>query len=303
MSYLVQSSFQHDLQPLITTYYGDLKTFPELWSKWYEVSDSDRAFEQFTISGELGLASKLQEGEQVKFDGTQEGGTNQVWHTEYGTGVVITQNAIDDAQSGELLKTKGEYLRIAMEKTLEVVGHAKLNNATSTSAPYTGGNGEALASSTHTSLAGNQSNIVSGNAPLSEGAIEQATIQVKQTLTNRGLKAMITPTTLVVPDALMYEAERIMGSDKRVGTADNDLNALKSLNAIQGGYLVDTYLTSSTAWFLNTTAPQGLKFLWRRKPAIDSMNEGDKRTAKFYSTMRFSTTHNDWRCMMYSAGA
>jgi|ERR1019366_1851403 hypothetical protein len=303
MSYIVTSSFQHDLQPLITTYFGDLKSFPELWSKWYDVSDSTRAFEQFTIAGELGLAAKIQEGQQVYFDGTQEGNSHIVSHIEYGTGVVITQNAVDDAQSGEILKTKGEYLRNAMQKTLEVAAHAKLNNATSTSSPYTGGNAEALASTTHTSLAGNQSNVVTGNAPLSEAAIEQACIQVKQTLTNRGLKANVMPTMLVVPDALEFEAERILGSEQRVGTADNDLNALKSLGKLPGGYLVDTYLTSSTAWFIKTDAPEGLKFFWRRKMAVDSMNESDKRIAKFFSTMRFSTVHNDFRCIMYSAGA
>ncbi len=303
MSYIVTSSFQHDLQPGITTYFGDLKNFPEIYSKLYDVRDSSKGFEQFTLAGELGLAAKMQEGQQVMFDSTQEGKSHVVSHVEYGNGVIITQNAMDDAQSGQILKTKGEYLRQSMEKTLEVVAHAKLNNATSSSAPYIGGNGEALVSTTHASLAGNLSNTVTGNAPLSEAALEQACIQIKQTLTNRGLKANIMPRRLVVPDQLEFEAERILGSEGRVGTADNDLNALKSLGKLPGGYMVDTYLTSSTAWFIQTDAPEGLLFFWRRKMALDSMNENDKRIAKFFSTMRFSTVHNDFRCIMYSAGA
>ncbi len=305
MSIIVTSSFQHDLQPGITSYFGDLKNHPELYSKLFDMRTSNRGFEQFTQTGELGLAGKLTEGEGIAYDSTQEGWTKVVSHVEYGTGVTITQNMIDDNQgnSGIILKLRGEYLRNAMEKTIEVVAHAKYNNATSTAQPYVGGDGAAFASASHPSLAGNLSNIVTGNAPLSELAIEQACIQIKGLTTHRGLKANIMPKMLVVPDALEFEAERLLGTEYRVGTADNDINAVKSLGKLPGGYMVDTYLTSSTAWFILTDCPEGAMFFWNRKMAIDSMNEADKRIAKFFSTMRFSTSHNDFRSLMFSAGA
>jgi hypothetical protein len=187
-----------------------------------------------------------------------------------------------------------------MAQTRENVG-ANVYNRVIT-AGYTGGDGVVLGSTAHPSVSGNQSNILATPADLSEASLEDLTIQIMNATDPKGLKISLRPKSLIIPTALTYEAQRILKSNLRVGTADNDTNALKLVGAIPE-IVVNNYLTDSDAWFIRTNAQDGLCWFDREPVQFTKDEDFDTDNAKAKGYMRFVPFWGDWRGLYSSSGA
>jgi hypothetical protein len=191
-------------------------------------------------------------------------------------------------------------LAFSMAQTRENVGANVYNRVINAS--YTGGDAVALGSTAHPSVSGNQSNILATAADLSEASLEDLTIQIMNATDPKGLKISLRPKSLIVPTALVYDANRILKSNLRVGTADNDTNALKLVGAIPE-IVVNNYLTDTDAWFIRTNAPDGLCWFDREMPQFTKDEDFDTDNAKAKGYMRFVPFWGDWRGLYSSSGA
>lgn len=191
-------------------------------------------------------------------------------------------------------KQRAQALAFSMRQTKEIVCANVLNRAFNPS--YTGGDGKELCADDHPNIAGGTwSNELTTSSDLSEAALEQAFIDIGKWENDRGLKIATMPKKLVVPVDLQFEAERILGSNLRVGTANNDLNAIRSLGKLPEGYCVNHYLTDADAWFILTNHQNGLIFFERRADDFTNDNDFDTDNAKYKGTMRFSCGWGDPR--------
>jgi hypothetical protein len=189
-----------------------------------------------------------------------------------------------------------------MRQTKEVVGANVYNRAFDTN--YTYGDGKAILVSDHPNVAGGTwSNILSVAADLSEAALEQACLDIAALTNDRGLQISLTPDKLILPPELEFEAHRILKSQGRVATANNDPNALKELGKFRGGMVVNHYLTDADAWFIRTNAPHGMKYFERRGDEFTNDNDWDTENAKFKATARYSFGCTDPRGLFGSPGA
>jgi hypothetical protein len=188
-----------------------------------------------------------------------------------------------------------------MRQTKEVLGANVYNRAFNSS--YTGGDGVSLLSSSHANIKGGTwSNQLSTASDLSEAALEQACIDIAGFTNDAGLLIAVKPESLIIPRQLMFEAKRILGTDGRVGTDNNDLNAIKTLGLIPEVH-VNHFLTDNDAWFIRTNVPHGMKYFERRGDQFDMDNDWDTENAKFKATARYSFGWTDPRGLYGSAGA
>jgi hypothetical protein len=192
---------------------------------------------------------------------------------------------------------RAKNLAWSLRTTAEIVHANKLNLGFS----EVGGDGVAQFSASHPTLSGNQSNLLTA-ADLSETAIEDGLKVQMQAKNSRGLRIALRTVRLIIPTDETFNAQRILKSELRQGTANNDINAIKSMGAIPET-TINHYLTDSDAWFLQTDVPEGAMSMWRRKAALTKDNDFDTANAKAKSTMRFVAGFGDWRCMYGNAGA
>jgi phage major head subunit gpT-like protein len=219
----------------------------------------------------------------------------------YALGFIITREIFDDDQYDIVGQRKAQGLAFSMRQTKEIVAANVYNRAFNSS--YTGGDGVSLINTSHPNIAGGTwSNQIAVAADLSEAALEQASIDIMGFTDDRGLKIMVKPQKLIVPKELTFEATRLLGTEGRPGTANNDLNALKSKGVFKE-LAINQYLTDPDAWFIKTDAPDGLKYFERR--AMEFVNEPDFDTdnAKYKATERYSFGWSDARACYGSAGA
>jgi phage major head subunit gpT-like protein len=208
---------------------------------------------------------------------------------------------MDDNQYVAVSKRRTKALAFSMRQTEEVVGANILNRAFNSS--YTGGDGKELIATDHPTVSGTQSNELAVAADLSEASIEDIGIQIMETKNSRGHRIAIMPRALVIPPSLAFDAERIVRSVKQSGTANNDLNAIKSMGLFPDGVVINHYLTDADAWFVKTNAPNGLTRFTRKATAFGKDNDFDTENVKAKATMRFSVGWSEWRGMFGSAGA
>ena len=213
----------------------------------------------------------------------------------------ITEEAIEDNLYDRLASRYTKALARSMAQTKQIKAASILNNAFSTSSPI--GDGAALCSSAHPSLSGNQRNQLSTAADLNETSLEQMLIDISGITDERGLKVAIRGTKLIIPKELQFIAERLMATNLRTATADNDINALRSMGMLPQGAVVNHFLTDTDAFFIKTDAPNGFK-LFNRSPIKTAM-EGDFDTGnmRFKARERYSFGVSDWRCVFGTAGA
>ena len=213
----------------------------------------------------------------------------------------ITEEAIEDNLYDRLASRYTRALARSMSQTKQIKAASILNNAFSTGSPV--GDGAALCSSAHPSLSGNQRNQLSVAADLNETSLEQMLIDIAGFTDERGLKIALRGMKLIIPPALQFVAERLMASNLRVGTADNDVNAIRSKGMLSDGYVVNHFLTDTDAFFIKTDAPNGLKH-FERAP-IKTQMEGDFDTGnmRFKARERYSFGFSDPRCVFGSKGA
>jgi hypothetical protein len=292
-----------ELLPGLNALFGmEFKTYGEEHKEIYEVETSERSFEEETKLSGFSAAPVKNEGQAIAYDNAQEAWTARYNHETIALGFSITEEAVEDNLYDSLSKRYTKALARAMAYTKQVKGASILNNAFSAS--YTGGDGVALCSTAHPIVSGGtNSNTFATQSDLNETSLEAAVIQIAGWTDERGLLIAAKPRKLVVPPALMFVAKRLLDTELRVGTTDNDINALKAMGSIPEGYTVNHFLTDTNGWFLLTDVPNGLKH-FVRTPLANSMDgDFDTGNVRYKSRERYSFGWSDPLGIFGSSGS
>ena len=237
----------------------------------YETESSDRSFEEEVKLSGFGAAPVKAEGAAISYDSAQESYTARYNHETIAMGFAITEEAMEDNLYDSLSARYTKALARAMAYTKQVKAANPLNNGFTS---FQSGDGVTLFNASHPLVnGGTNSNRPSTGADLNETSLEQAIIEIAAFTDERGLLIAARPRSLVVPPALMFTADRLLETTQRVGTADNDINAIRNMGAIPGGYAVNHYLTDSNAFFIMTDVPNGMKMFERT--ALETSMDGD----------------------------
>jgi hypothetical protein len=269
----------------------------------YETESSDRSFEEEVKLSGFSAAPVKNEGAAIEYDSAQEAWTARYTHETIAMGFSITEEAMEDNLYDSLSSRYTKALARAMAYTKQVKAASVLNNAFSGSG-VTYGDGKTLCATDHPLVSGGvNSNTPSVAADLNETSLEAAVIQIAGWTDERGLLIAAKPRKLIVPPALQFVATRLLETEGRVGTADNDLNALRNNGSIPEGYSVNHYLTDTNAWFLMTDVPNGLKHFVRTPMATSMDADFDTGNARYKARERYSFGVSDPLGIFGSPGA
>jgi S-adenosylmethionine/arginine decarboxylase-like enzyme len=299
MGVITTSSFAKALWPGVNAWYGkSYNDYATEFDKLFDKNNSSKAFEEDVGTSSLGLAAIKAEGAPITYDSERQGFTTRYNHVVYALGFIITREMYEDDQYDIVGKKKANALARSMRQTKEIVAANVYNRATTSG--YTGGDGVVLLSASHVNVSGGTySNIQS--ADLSEAALEQAFIDIEGFTDDRGLIIACKPKSLIIPRQLRFEAHRILKSDGRVDTPNNDNNALKD-SGLFTNIVVNHFLTDTDAWFIRTDVPDGMKWFERRGDQFEMDNDFDTENAKFKATARYSFGWSDSRGLYGSMG-
>ena len=277
-----------ELLPGLNALFGlTYKTYEEEHKEIFEIETSERSFEEEVKLSGFSSAPVKNEGSAINYDNAQEVWSARYTHETIALGFSITEEAMEDNLYDSLSARYTKSLARAMAYTKQVKGAAVLNNAFSSS--FLGGDGVALCSTSHPTVAGGvNSNRPTTGADLNETSLEAAIIQIAAWTDERGLLIAARPKKLIIPPALMFVATRILQTELRTSTSDNDINALKSMSAIPGGYDVNHYLTDTNAWFLMTDVPNGLKHFIRAPMKQGMDGDFDTGNVRYKARERYS---------------
>ena len=291
-----------ELLPGLNALFGlEYKTYGEEHKEIYETETSERSFEEETKLSGFSAAPVKSEGAAIAYDNAQEAWTARYNHETIALGFSITEEAVEDNLYDSLSKRYTKALARAMAYTKQVKAASVLNNGFSSS--YTGGDGQPLFSASHPLVTGGVNSNRLTASDLNETSLEAAVIQIAGWTDERGLLIAAKPGKLIVPPALMFTAKRLLDTELRVATADNDINALKAMGSIPGGYTVNHYLTDTNAWFLTTDVPNGMKH-FVRTPLANSMDgDFDTGNVRYKSRERYSFGWSDPLGMFGSPGS
>jgi hypothetical protein len=271
-------------------------------SEIYDTESSDRSFEEEVKLSGFDAAPVKDEGSAISYDAAQESFTARYNHETIAMGFAITEEAMEDNLYDSLSARYTKALARAMAHTKQVKAVVPLNNGFTTA--YSSGDGVALFSASHPLVSGGtNSNTQSTAADLNETSLEAAVIQIGKWTDERGLLIAARPQSLVIPPDLQFVATRVMKSELRPGTADNDINAIRSVGVVPGGTIVNHYLTDTDAWFLLTDIPNGLKHF--NRVALETSMDGDFDTGnvRYKARERYSFGVSDPLGIWGSPGA
>jgi len=302
MAVMNTGSFAKLLWPGLNAIYGKAYSeYPVEYTKLFETFKSSKAFEEDLGLSSFGLAVQKGEGQPITYDNERQGFVTRYQHLVYALGFIITQEMMDDDQYDVVGQRKAQSLAYSMRQTKEIFGANVYNRAFNGS--FTGGDGVSLINASHPLVAGGTfSNQIATAADLSEASLEQACIDIAGFTNDRGLLIAVRPKSLIIPRQQIFEAQRILKTDGRVGTDANDLNAIKTMGMIPE-IVANHYLTDEDAWFIRTDVPHGMKWFERKADSFDMDNDFDTSNAKFKASMRFSAGWTDPRGLYGSAGA
>jgi hypothetical protein len=282
-----------ELLPGLNALFGmEYSRYGEEHKEIYEVETSERSFEEETKLSGFSAAPVKNEGSAIAYDNAQEAWTTRYNHETIALGFSITEEAVEDNLYDSLSARYTKSLARAMAYTKQVKAAAVLNNGFSNA--YLGGDNVALFSTAHPLVSGGtNSNTPTTQVDLNETSLEAAVIQIAAWTDERGLLIAARPKKMVVPPALMFVATRLLETSLRVGTTDNDINAIKNNGAIPEGYTINHFLTDTNAWFLTTDVPNGLKH-FVRTPLSNSMDgDFDTGNVRYKSRERYSFGWSD----------
>ena len=261
-----------ELEPGLNALFGlEYKQYANEWNEIFDSESSDRAFEEEVMLAGFSNAAVKPEGQGVQFDDAQETFTARYTNETIALAFAITEEAIEDNLYDRLASRYTKALARSMANTKQVKAAAVLNNGFNAS--FAGGDGKALFADDHPTIAGSFKNELETGADLNETSLEQALIDIGKMTDERGLKIAARGMKLIIPSELQFTADRLMKSEGRTGTADNDINAIRNMGMIPQGYTVNHFLTNAKKWFVKTDVPNGLKH-FVRSPIKTSM-EGD----------------------------
>ena len=292
-----------ELLPGLNALFGlEYAKYGEEHKEIYETETSERSFEEETKLSGFSAAPVKNEGSAIAYDNGQEAWTARYNHETIAMGFSLTEEAIEDNLYDSLSARYTKALARSMAYTKQVKAAAVLNNGFSSS--YTGGDGVSLFASNHPLVSGGtNSNVPTTPADLNETSLEAAVIQISLWTDERSLLIAAKPRKLVVPPSLQFVATRLLETELRVGTNDNDINALKNNGSIPEGYAINHFLTDTNAWFLTTDVPNGMKH-FERTPLQNSMDgDFDTGNVRYKSRERYSFGWSDPLGMFGSAGA
>ena len=262
-----------ELEPGLNALFGlEYKQYEQEHTAIYTTETSDRAFEEEVMLSGFAQASVKPEGSAVKFDQAQETFTARYTNETIALAFAITEEAIEDNLYDRLASRYTKALARSMAQTKQVKAAAPLNNGLP-GGTFNSGDGVTLFNTSHPTVAGTFSNTLAVAADLNETSLEQSMIDIAALTDERGLKIAAKATSMVIPSALQFTADRLMNSAGRVGTADNDINAIRNMGMIPGGYSVNHFLTDTDAFYLITDVPNGMKH-FERAP-LNTKMEGD----------------------------
>lgn len=278
-----------ELLPGLNALYGlEYKTYDQQHKEIYEDDSSDRSFEEEQKLSGFGAAPTKAEGAAISYDTAQESFTSKYVHETIALGFSITEEAIEDNLYDSLSARYTKALARAMAHTKQVKAAAWLNGGFSNAA-YKSGDGVQLFSSAHPLVGGGtNANTPTVAVDLNETSLEDAVIQMSAWTDERGLLIACMPQKLIIPPALQFVAKRLLDSPARVGTADNDLNAIKEMGVIPGGYTVNNYLTDPNAWFIKTDVPGGMKHFTRVAMQTGMDGDFDTGNVRYKARERYS---------------
>ncbi len=291
-----------ELEPGLNALFGlEYKNYENQHAEIFDVESSDRAFEEEVMLAGFANASVKPEGSAVSFDSANETFTARYTHETIALAFSITEEAVEDNLYDSIAKRYTKALARSMANTKQVKAANVLNNAFDSS--FTGGDGKELCATDHPVIAGTFKNELSTSADLNETSLEQALIDIAGMVDERGLKIAAKGVKMIIPSELQFTAERLMKTANRVGTADNDINAIVSKGMIPQGYVVNNYLTDTDAFFIKTDIPNGLKMF--NRAALKTAMEGDFDTGnvRYKARERYSFGFSDPRGIFGSPGA
>lgn len=296
------SHFGKLLWPGLNKIYG--KSYDEFkveYTDLFESHTSSKHYEEDLGLSSFGLAKVRAEGAPVEFDSERQAFLTRYTHVEYALGFIITKVLYEDEQYGQVGERRAKGLAFSVRQTKEIIGANVYNRAFNPN--YTGGDGKEMLATDHPNFAGGTwANELTTASDLSEAALEQACIDLGKFTNDRGLRIAVRPTSLIIPVDLEFEAYRILKSVGRVGTANNDPNALKEMGKIPK-IVVNHYLTDSDAWFIRTSVSDGPKYFSRVADTFSEDNDWDTDNAKYKTRSRFSFGWTDPRGIFGSPGA
>ena len=294
------SAFGKALWPGINAWYG--KAYNEFSTEYTDCFDTYRTtkhYEEDVGIVSFGLAKLKAEGAAIEYEGERQGFVTRYQPDEYALGFIITQIMMEDDQYKVVGERRAKGLAFSLRQTKEVVGANVYNRAFNSS--YVGGDGVELCSASHPNVSGGTwSNLAT--ADISELALEQACIAMGKWTNDKGLRINVMPQSIHIPVDLKFDLKRILGSELRVATADNDLNALKSMGEFPKGMFVNHYFTDTDAWFIRTNVPEGMKYWERRADTFAMDDDFDTSNAKYKAAGRYTFGWTDPRAVYGSAG-
>ena len=292
-----------ELEPGLNALFGlEYKNYENQHTEIYDIENSDRAFEEEVMLSGFANAAVKAEGSAVTFDTANEAFTSRYTHETVALAFAITEEAIEDNLYDRIATRYTKALARSMAQTKQIKSANVLNNGFNSSFP--GGDGKELFADDHpTQSAGTLKNELSTSADLSETSLEQAMIDIAAFKDERGFKIAARGLKLIIPSELQFTAERILRSPARVGTADNDLNALSSKGMLPQGYVVNNYLTDTDAFFIKTDVPNGMKMFNRANLKTAMEGDFDTGNVRYKARERYSFGFSDWRGMFGSPGA
>ena len=303
MAVITTGSFAKALWPGINAWYGmQYDEHRVEYTDLFKTESSDKAYEEEVAVSGFGLAPKKAEAAGISYDTARQLFVKRYTNVTYGLGFIITREMYEDDLYSVIGKQRSRSLAFSMRQTKETVAGNIFNRAFNSS--YTGGDGLELCSTAHVTAGATFANETNPASDLSTAALEQAAIDIMDFRDNRGLKISVQPKCLAVPTALAFEAQRILKSALEHDTANNAINALKSMNVFPDGIKVNHYFTDANNWFIITNVPDGLKYFERRADDFSpGENYFDTENARYKATARYVFGWTDPRAVFGSAPA
>jgi hypothetical protein len=296
-----RSQLVRELEPGLNALFGlEYKNYENQHAEIYDIESSDRAFEEEVMLSGFDIAPVKTEGAGVAYDNAQEVYAARYTHETIALAFALTEEAIEDNLYDKLAARYTKALARSMAQTKQIKAAAILNGAFTTSI---GGDGKPLCADDHPTLSGpNLRNELAVPADLSETSLEQALIDIADFKDERGLKIAIQGLKLIIPKELQFTADRIMKSTLRVGTADNDINAIRNMGMVPQGYTVNNFLTDPDAFFIKTDAPNGMKMFQRANMKTGFEGDFETGNVKYKARERYVFGFSDPRGIFGSPG-
>ena len=293
-----------ELEPGLNALFGlEYKRYENQHLEIFDVETSDRAFEEEVMLSGFANAEIKPEGSAVVFDNAQETFTARYTHNTVALAFAITEEAIEDNLYDRLASRYTKALARSMAQTKQVKAVNPLIQGLPSTDNFDSGDGVSLFNTAHPTIAGNVANTLATQADLNETSLEQSLIDIAAMTDERGLKIAAKGMKMIIPSALQFTADRLMKSANRVGTADNDINAIRNMGMVPQGYVVNNFLTDTDAFYIVTDVPNGMKYFDRAPITTKMEGDFDTGNVRYKARERYSFGVSDFRGIFASEGA